>query len=157
MEKMENITTINFQTGEKPRKTQSGPKISRQHQKRASKACLSCRARKVRCISLTERPRCTNCTTDGLECIIIGRKKPMYVFPLLDLIDDVNHIHTRSRFYKDTVALGQPQPRRISLNQSGIKAHKHFLLMPISAALPLDVYTVSHRPVKTGWYERFLG
>ncbi|KAL7904916.1 fungal-specific transcription factor domain-containing protein [Trichoderma velutinum] len=46
--------------------------------KRASKACLSCRARKVRCdVSRRGRP-CMNCHLDGEACIVTGRARVKY-------------------------------------------------------------------------------
>jgi len=38
--------------------------------RRAAKACLSCRHRKVRCDVVTDGPPCTNCRLDGVNCII---------------------------------------------------------------------------------------
>lgn len=41
--------------------------------KRAAKACLSCRARKVRCdVSQRGRP-CMNCYLDSETCVVTGR------------------------------------------------------------------------------------
>jgi hypothetical protein len=41
--------------------------------KRAAKACLSCRARKVRCdVSLRGAP-CMNCHLDNEKCVVTGR------------------------------------------------------------------------------------
>jgi hypothetical protein len=41
--------------------------------KRAPKACLACRARKVRCdVSLCGTP-CMNCRINGGDCMVIGR------------------------------------------------------------------------------------
>ncbi|PGH02395.1 hypothetical protein GX51_04703 [Blastomyces parvus] len=53
----------------------SGPddKLSR---KRASKACQSCRARKVRCGVSEHGVPCHNCKLDDVECIVPERKKP---------------------------------------------------------------------------------
>ncbi|OJD25963.1 hypothetical protein ACJ73_02662 [Blastomyces percursus] len=50
-----------------------GDKSSR---KRASKACQSCRARKVRCGVSEYGVPCHNCKVDGIECIVPERKKP---------------------------------------------------------------------------------
>ncbi|EXJ87210.1 hypothetical protein A1O3_04169 [Capronia epimyces CBS 606.96] len=41
--------------------------LPRGFKRRASKACLSCRARKVRC-DVNDRMPCTNCRLDGVEC-----------------------------------------------------------------------------------------
>ncbi|CAK7200237.1 hypothetical protein SEUCBS139899_002928 [Sporothrix eucalyptigena] len=40
------------------------------HKRRSSKACLSCRNRKVRCDVIMGGQPCTNCKLDGLECIV---------------------------------------------------------------------------------------
>lgn len=45
--------------------------------KRASKACQSCRSRKVRCSVSDHGIPCYNCKLDGLDCIIPERKKPI--------------------------------------------------------------------------------
>ncbi|KAH6685937.1 hypothetical protein F5X68DRAFT_262452 [Plectosphaerella plurivora] len=43
--------------------------------RRAARACLSCRSRKVRC-NVVEQSPCTNCRFDGVECSVeTGRKK----------------------------------------------------------------------------------
>lgn len=43
--------------------------------KRASKACLTCRKRKVKCtVSLHEGP-CYNCRMNGINCVVRPRKK----------------------------------------------------------------------------------
>lgn len=52
-----------------PPKTKAQSKI----RKRAPKACLSCRARKVRCdVSQRGRP-CMNCYLDSETCVVTGR------------------------------------------------------------------------------------
>ncbi|KAM5374839.1 hypothetical protein ACJZ2D_006333 [Fusarium nematophilum] len=43
--------------------------IDHASKRRASKACLSCRQRKVRCDVETDNPPCTNCRLDGVSCI----------------------------------------------------------------------------------------
>lgn len=49
----------------------SGPNSN--NRKRASKACLACRSRKVRCdVSQRGKP-CMNCFLDGESCVVIGR------------------------------------------------------------------------------------
>ncbi|OIW26083.1 hypothetical protein CONLIGDRAFT_517472 [Coniochaeta ligniaria NRRL 30616] len=49
------------------------PKSSNKIRKRAAKACLSCRARKVRCdVSQRGRP-CMNCYLDSETCVVTGR------------------------------------------------------------------------------------
>lgn len=42
---------------------------------RASKACQSCRTRKVRCDVLTNASRCTNCRLDELECVVLASRR----------------------------------------------------------------------------------
>ncbi|CAK7207951.1 hypothetical protein SEUCBS139899_010766 [Sporothrix eucalyptigena] len=48
--------------------------------RRASRACLSCRARKVRCDVLSCGLPCTNCRLDGIQCVLSdtnrGKKQP---------------------------------------------------------------------------------
>ncbi|KAF5026737.1 hypothetical protein F66182_1156 [Fusarium sp. NRRL 66182] len=49
--------------------------------KRATKACLKCRRRKVRCdVTRTSAP-CTNCRLDGDECVVVRRADPYPVRP----------------------------------------------------------------------------
>lgn len=49
------------------------PRSQTKTRKRASKACLSCRARKVRCdVSQRGRP-CMNCYLDSETCVVTGR------------------------------------------------------------------------------------
>ncbi|KIY03657.1 uncharacterized protein Z520_00348 [Fonsecaea multimorphosa CBS 102226] len=43
--------------------------------RRAAKACLSCRKRKVRCDYATKGSPCSNCDQDGFECLAVDRKK----------------------------------------------------------------------------------
>lgn len=43
--------------------------------RRASKACLSCRTRKVRCDYSEDGVACSNCKADGFECHTVERKK----------------------------------------------------------------------------------
>ncbi|KAF5596705.1 cutinase transcription factor 1 beta [Fusarium pseudocircinatum] len=42
--------------------------------KRASKACMNCRVRKVRCDVVRNPGRCTNCALDDTECTVIARR-----------------------------------------------------------------------------------
>lgn len=42
---------------------------------RSSKACQSCRARKVRCDVLANGDRCTNCRLDRLECTVLPSRR----------------------------------------------------------------------------------
>ncbi|KAH7131328.1 fungal-specific transcription factor domain-containing protein [Dactylonectria macrodidyma] len=43
--------------------------------KRASRACLPCRSRKVRCILTSSAEPCINCRLDDKECVFIARSK----------------------------------------------------------------------------------
>ncbi|OAT05341.1 FarB protein [Blastomyces gilchristii SLH14081] len=54
------------------------PGTKRPTQKRASAACRSCRARKVRCDVLLKSTPCTNCRLDGAECIIADSKRTKF-------------------------------------------------------------------------------
>ncbi|EXA34695.1 hypothetical protein FOVG_14112 [Fusarium oxysporum f. sp. pisi HDV247] len=42
--------------------------------RRASKACMNCRVRKVRCDVVRNPQRCTNCALDDAECTVIARR-----------------------------------------------------------------------------------
>ncbi|KAH6986501.1 fungal-specific transcription factor domain-containing protein [Ilyonectria sp. MPI-CAGE-AT-0026] len=57
----------------------------RASKRRASKACLSCRNRKVRCDVVNGGVPCTNCRLDGVQCVTKesnrGRKPAMVVSP----------------------------------------------------------------------------
>lgn len=54
--------------------------------KRAAKACLKCRRRKVRCdVTRTEAP-CTNCRLDGVGCVVAGKKYVCYDVSLLVML-----------------------------------------------------------------------
>ncbi|KAF2164390.1 hypothetical protein M409DRAFT_25268 [Zasmidium cellare ATCC 36951] len=69
---------------------------------RASKACQSCRTRKVRCDVLINASRCSNCRLDELECITIAsrrgqNKRRKAVHPPSPRSDNGDHIeHTTS-------------------------------------------------------------
>lgn len=58
----------------------------RASKRRASKACLSCRNRKVRCDVVNGGVPCTNCRLDGVQCVTKesnrGRKPAMIVSPV---------------------------------------------------------------------------
>lgn len=45
---------------------------------RASKACLTCRERKVRCNVTTSGVPCASCNSAGIECEVSYAKKPRY-------------------------------------------------------------------------------
>ncbi|SCO56719.1 related to cutinase transcription factor 1 beta [Fusarium fujikuroi] len=42
--------------------------------RRASQACMNCRARKVRCDVVRNPQRCTNCALDDTECTVVARR-----------------------------------------------------------------------------------
>ncbi|OBW68292.1 MAG: Uncharacterized protein AUREO_016540 [Aureobasidium pullulans] len=52
----------------------TGTRIHKSVKRRASKACQSCRARKVRC-NVVEQSPCTNCRLDEVECIVSESKR----------------------------------------------------------------------------------
>ncbi|KAJ5633283.1 C6 transcription factor [Penicillium lividum] len=56
------------------------PFKSDRKRKRATRACLGCRARKVRCDVVRSEDACTNCRLDSLECVLQPRKqsRPMW-------------------------------------------------------------------------------
>lgn len=43
--------------------------------RRAARACVSCRSRKVRCDILVNGECCTNCSLDGLKCILVSSRR----------------------------------------------------------------------------------
>ncbi|KAI1815019.1 hypothetical protein GGS20DRAFT_545746 [Poronia punctata] len=47
--------------------------------RRAARACVSCRARKVRC-DVVEKNPCGNCRWDGVECVVQESRRRRYVF-----------------------------------------------------------------------------
>jgi hypothetical protein len=46
--------------------------------RRAARACVSCRARKVRC-DVVEKNPCGNCRWDGVECVVQESRRRRYV------------------------------------------------------------------------------
>jgi hypothetical protein len=56
----------------------TGTRIHKSVKRRASKACQSCRARKVRC-NVVEQSPCTNCRLDEVECIVSESKRKKLV------------------------------------------------------------------------------
>lgn len=52
----------------------TGTRIHKSVKRRASKACQSCRARKVRC-NVVEQSPCTNCRLDEVECVVSESKR----------------------------------------------------------------------------------
>ncbi|KAK2806900.1 hypothetical protein FQN51_005700 [Onygenales sp. PD_10] len=54
------------------------PAAKKPVQRRASAACRSCRARKVRCDVLLKSTPCTNCRLDGSECVIAESKRTKF-------------------------------------------------------------------------------
>ena len=56
----------------------TGARIHKSVKRRASKACQSCRARKVRC-NVVEQSPCTNCRLDEVECIVSESKRKKLV------------------------------------------------------------------------------
>lgn len=54
--------------------------------KRAGRACILCRARKVRCDVVLNGTPCTNCRLDSLDCTIPKNRRHRYVSDTVDLI-----------------------------------------------------------------------
>lgn len=48
-----------------------------------TEACISCRSRKVRCDVFFGGTPCTNCSLDGLGCVVVGRAFRLLVPPLI--------------------------------------------------------------------------
>lgn len=57
----------------KPSNNNNNNKPASKMRKRAAKACLSCRARKVRCDVSQRGSPCMNCYLDGETCVVTGR------------------------------------------------------------------------------------
>ena len=57
----------------------------RRGKKRSSKACATCRVRKVRCNIVAHGAPCSNCRYDGIECILPLSRKQRLVVLLPDL------------------------------------------------------------------------
>lgn len=53
------------------------------HRKRSIQACLSCRARKVRCDVSSRGQPCTNCDLDAKNCLLVDRASRMSESPEL--------------------------------------------------------------------------
>lgn len=66
-------------------KRKADPNDKAAHQRavkrRASKACQSCRARKVRCNVVEHGAPCTNCRLDEVECVVTESKRKRYARP----------------------------------------------------------------------------
>lgn len=60
----------NSNSGDAPERRPSTAAEDLGVKRRAAKACLSCRYRKVRCDVLGSGPPCTNCRLDGVDCVI---------------------------------------------------------------------------------------
>ncbi|EEH37972.2 hypothetical protein PAAG_00893 [Paracoccidioides lutzii Pb01] len=77
---METITTAPNAHLQRKRKADDNGHLNTKKpaQKRASAACRSCRARKVRCDVLIKNIPCTNCRLDGGECAIAESKRTKF-------------------------------------------------------------------------------
>ncbi|KAI3571646.1 hypothetical protein IWW34DRAFT_767714 [Fusarium oxysporum f. sp. albedinis] len=53
--------------------TTEGYQKAAKRRRRASRACLSCRRRKVRCDVVQGSP-CCNCKWDNIECVVVCRR-----------------------------------------------------------------------------------
>ncbi|KAI1046607.1 hypothetical protein LB505_010686 [Fusarium chuoi] len=79
--------------------------------KRATKACLKCRKRKVRCdVTRTSTP-CTNCRLDGCECVVA--RLPFLIVvppssptmpPSFETVKPSRQRHLRRRRLRTTIA-----------------------------------------------------
>lgn len=81
---------------------------------RASKACKSCRTRKVRCDVSAKGSRCTNCELDELECVVLPSRR--------------GQSHKTSR--RDPTAATKLPPIRALVDSAGSKADR---IRPIGA------------------------
>lgn len=76
--------------------TEERPKSMAKVRKRAPKACLSCRARKVRCdVSQRGRP-CMNCYLDSETCVVTGRASRLRKSQKPATQADSGHSHSHS-------------------------------------------------------------
>lgn len=71
MEQTETSTANTAQQGGLPHPEQGAK--SKTARKRAKRACLSCRTRKVRCDVSHGGTPCMNCYLDGEECVVLQR------------------------------------------------------------------------------------
>ncbi|KAH7016757.1 fungal-specific transcription factor domain-containing protein [Ilyonectria destructans] len=55
----------------------SSPRSKKYLRRRALRACLSCRARKVRC-DVVQRAPCGNCKWDNIECVVASRRNAKF-------------------------------------------------------------------------------
>ncbi|KAJ9144221.1 Fungal specific transcription factor domain-containing protein [Pleurostoma richardsiae] len=72
----------------------SGSSVAKPTRRRATKACIACRSRKVRCdVSLRGQP-CTNCSLDHKNCLVVGRASRIVLSPPIHLSPSHNTLHT---------------------------------------------------------------
>ncbi|EXJ75372.1 uncharacterized protein A1O5_02068 [Cladophialophora psammophila CBS 110553] len=71
-----------------------GPK-GRAARRRASKACYSCRTRKVRCDVVERGVPCTNCRLDGVECVLTSSRRGKATTAT---VEEPSHIHSPQSF-----------------------------------------------------------
>ncbi|KAF4464173.1 cutinase transcription factor 1 beta [Fusarium albosuccineum] len=85
--------------------------------KRATKACLKCRRRKVRCdVTRTSAP-CTNCRLDGDECVVARRGSS------IQMIYDERAPSTPDRGEDDPQDLRSPSPRERRLTSPAARTN----------------------------------
>ncbi|KAH7232698.1 fungal-specific transcription factor domain-containing protein, partial [Fusarium solani] len=60
----------------------SNPIKHTRSRRRAARACMPCRARKVRC-DVSEKWPCGNCTWDHRDCVVLGRRTRRFALPSL--------------------------------------------------------------------------
>ncbi|KAH7036032.1 uncharacterized protein B0I36DRAFT_238761 [Microdochium trichocladiopsis] len=92
--------------------------------KRALKACLSCRSRKVRCdVSVVSQP-CTNCQLHGKNCLVTGRGSRLDAFQPQDACDNFE-LEQDSGLPEDQLSFHVPsESSRISSEQlSGSRSY----------------------------------
>lgn len=70
-------STVSDKQSQNKRKASAAgiPNSSRPVKRRASKACCSCRARKVRCDVVESGSPCTNCRLDEVDCVVTESKR----------------------------------------------------------------------------------
>lgn len=116
-----------------PQRAASSPEFALAHhgkpkRKRASRACLSCRARKVRC-NVAEGIPCANCRMDEVACVVTTSRRRRYAGRTVCLVMTV--VITLSSPWRTGVAEHIPSPSPTN----SPKCHCATLLAPMPKKL----------------------
>ncbi|KAI1199862.1 hypothetical protein F5X97DRAFT_107850 [Nemania serpens] len=115
--------------------------------RRAARACVSCRARKVRC-DVVEGAPCGNCRWDGVECIVQEsrrRKKSLFTNPINPNNCAPHHYHAEAHMLR---AKTRPNPIAIASVASAQHARHPAELPQTSSALKIDAHNSGARGVE---------